>query len=84
MARTIRAICFGLAALALIVWIGGYLYVSGLACGFGNASSCGIRMPWQMRGEDLLFLVLLPGSVVLALLLVAGLAHRQIKASRDR
>ncbi len=79
MARVIRAIFLGLAALTGIVWIGGYVYISALACAFGSASTCRIRMPWRMTGEDLLLLVLIPAAIVLILLFVAWLAHRRVQ-----
>lgn len=81
MARVIRAIFLGLAALAGIVWIGGYVYVNALACAFGSASTCRIRMPWRLTGEDLLLLVLIPAAITLILLLFAWLAHRQVKTA---
>lgn len=79
MARAIRAIFLGLAALASLVWIGGYLYINGLACAFGNISPCRIRMPWRMTGEDMVLLVLIPAAIVLILLFLAWLSHRRIK-----
>ncbi|MGI3185802.1 methionine synthase [Nioella aestuarii] len=79
MARAIRAIFLGLAALAGLVWIGGYVYINSLACAFRSGSSCRITMPWRMTGEDLLLLVLIPASIVLILLFFAWLAHRRVK-----
>lgn len=81
MARAIRMIFPGLAALACLVWIGGYLYVSGLACAVGNAIPCPTRMPWQLRGEDLVIMALIPGALVLALIGIASLAHKRVKAT---
>jgi len=79
MVRAIRTIFLGLAVLAGLVWIGGYVYINALACAFSSASSCRIRMPWHMTGEDLLLLVIIPAAITLILLFFAWLAHRRIK-----
>lgn len=80
MARAIRAIFLGLAALVSLAWIGGYLYINGLACAFANISPCRIRMPWRMTGEDMLLLVIIPAAIVGIFLFLAWLSHRRIKA----
>lgn len=79
MARAIRAIFLGLAALVGLVWIGGYLYINGLACAFGNTSPCRMRMPWRLTGEDMVLLVIIPAAIVLLFLFLAWLSHRRIK-----
>ncbi|KJS44299.1 MAG: methionine synthase [Roseovarius sp. BRH_c41] len=63
------------ALLALLAWALGYIWISGLACAFGAPSgACSIPMPWTLRGEDLMILVLMPGAVVAVLLGLACLS----------
>lgn len=70
------------AALALLAWALGYFWISGLACAFGSTSGdCSIPMPWTLRGEDLMFLVLMPGSVVAGLFTLAYLNGRHAQKS---
>ena len=67
-----------LAVLAALGWVAFYLYITGLACAFGSpGGDCVLPMPWQLRGEDLQFLVLVPGGVVALLALMAWRAGRR-------
>jgi hypothetical protein len=68
---------YALAGLASALWALFYIWAHGLACAFGSpGGNCRIKMPWSLRGEDLIYLVLLPLTVVLLLLLLAWLAGR--------
>jgi len=62
----------------LLFWAFAYIYIHGLACAFGNPNSatCLIRFPWQLGGEDFLFLFGVPGVVFLVLLALAVLTTR--------
>lgn len=77
-----RALSIGLwvmAALATGLWVLFYLWVFGIACGFvtsGTLGRCGPKMPWTLRGDDLKYLVLLPGLVVGALVVGAWTTSR--------
>ena len=72
-----RVFCV-LGCLAAAGWIAFYLYVNSLACAFSGPSgsqNCGVTPPWQLQGEDLVFLVLIPGGLVALLFLVARLTR---------
>ncbi|MGX0976433.1 hypothetical protein ACSSVY_002149 [Roseovarius sp. MBR-51] len=78
----LRLILRGAAVLALLAWGIGYVWISGLACAFGSLSgTCSIPMPWSLRGEDLMILVLMPGAVVAALIGLAYLSGRRAQNS---
>lgn len=70
------------AFLALLVWVLGYLWISGLARAFGSPSGkCSLPLPWTLRGEDLMILVLLPGAVVAGLFALAWRSGRRAQNS---
>lgn len=74
----LRLIFFVAAFLALLAWVLGYLWISGLACAFGSPSgNCSVPMPWTLHGEDLMILVLLPGALVAGLFALACLSGRR-------
>lgn len=50
------------------MWGYGYLYISAMGCAFSNNRACGVPAPWTLSGEDLQFMLLIPGAVFLALL----------------
>lgn len=78
----LRLIFLIAALLALLAWALGYIWISGLACAFGSPSGgCSIPMPWALRGEDLMILVLMPGAVVAVLLGLAYLSGRRAQNS---
>lgn len=73
-----RAALFALGVVGLAAWVGGYLYIGGLACAFGGPNgACRIPLPWTLRGEDLTLLVLLPGAVVAVPFVLAWLMGRR-------
>ncbi|QIE44683.1 methionine synthase [Pseudohalocynthiibacter aestuariivivens] len=71
MRRISRVILIIIAGVGAISWPIFYIWVMGMACAFGspNTSSCRTRLPWELRGEDLDWLVLRPGALLLAVLL---------------
>jgi hypothetical protein len=77
--RVLSVILWVLAALALVLWAIFYIWAFGMACAFVTSAtpgSCGPKPPWTLRGEDLLYLVILPGLVVGALVAGAWAAGR--------
>ena len=76
-----RVLSWLLFLLALI--IGGcaillYLYAAGMACAYSTSGGeCGIKWPWQLGREDIIVMILIPGSLV-ALLVWGGLALRRM------
>lgn len=77
--RILRVVFFILAALFAAAWGYGYLYISGMACAFrgpGN-QSCAIPAPWELHGDDFQLMVLIPLSVLLALLLAGWIVGRK-------
>jgi hypothetical protein len=64
------------------LWAYGYFYISAMACAFSNSGNCSVKMPWQLSGEDLQFLVLIPGAVFLGLLTVTVVLWRSLSRNR--
>ena len=55
-----------------------YVWLHAMACAFGAPNGgCRVNWPWQLRGDDLLLLVILPGIVTMALFLGARAAGRR-------
>ena len=59
------------------LWAFVYLYISGMACAFSNSANCRMNMPWELSGEDLQYMVLIPGAVFLVLIIVTVLLWRK-------
>lgn len=59
------------------LWAFVYLYISGMACAFSNNANCGVSMPWQLSGEDLQFMVLIPGAIFLMMAILSVLLWRK-------
>lgn len=58
----LRILTSALALLALGAWIYVYIWISAMACAFGSPNgNCGLPMPWQLDGESLVYMVILPG-----------------------
>ena len=55
----------------LLVWIVFYRVISERDCAFAPRSTCGIGMPWALRGDDLLYLVFAPALVTVGLFVLA-------------
>lgn len=74
--RLLYAIAFLVAAGAVVFFI----WVQGMACGYSHPQgNCPLRMPWELQGEDLEVLVLLPLAMVAVPLLLGWLAARVAK-----
>lgn len=67
------------------LWVLGYMYITAMACAFVTSSAgCSVKMPWNLTGEDLQVLVLIPGAVFLVLLVVTILLWRsKLEASSE-
>lgn len=64
-----------LTVLAALGWGVFYFYIQGLACAFGSPSGhCRIKAPWELRGEDVMIMLVMPGMLVGFLALVAWMA----------
>lgn len=70
-----------LTALFAGLWAYGYLYISAMACAFSTNGNCKSAMPWNLSGEDLQFMFVIPGVVFLALLVCTVLLWRKAKQS---
>lgn len=74
--RGVSYLFWALSALAAVGWVGFYVWIDGMASAFDTSGRSRIKWPWEMRGEDALFLLLLPAAIVGVLVLVAVLAGR--------
>ena len=69
-----------LGGLALVAWVVFYQWAFGMACAFSGAEgsrNCRFKAPWELRGEDLVALVLVPGGVVLLLFFLSWITGRR-------
>ena len=75
-----RIFLFLLSLLALGASLLWYVFVQGMACAFGspNGTTCRTRMPWELHGEDFIFISL---PLIVALIL-CGLALRSLLRAR--
>ncbi|MEP3346419.1 MAG: hypothetical protein ABJN34_15310 [Litoreibacter sp.] len=68
---TVVTVCFG------GLWALGYMYLTAMACAFGSATGrCSSQAVWNLSGEDLQYMVLIPGVIFLVLLTVTVLLWR--------
>ncbi len=83
--KIISNIFFILSFLFMGLWAFFYIYVMSLGCAFGspNSSSCNIKMPWTLRGEDFSFLIGMP-AIMLVFLLVIAFYLRKVAADADQ
>ena len=73
-----RVFLFLLAVACTGLWVFGYVYLHALACAFVTGSGgCSVDMPWEQSGEDLIYLVLIPGAIVLGLWVLFFLSMRR-------
>jgi hypothetical protein len=84
MARVLRTLFLVLGVCATLAWGVFYVWIMGLACGFSSPNgNCRTRMPWELHGEDLVLLVLVPGALTLGLFAMAWVCHRAATNPRD-
>lgn len=78
-----RVVLIALAVIALLGWGFGCVWITGMACAFGEPGNqpCGLRMPWHLNGGDFAALVVLPGALVLILFGLAWRAGRRVQKS---
>lgn len=75
--RALSILFYFLGFLSLVAWAFGYVYISSLACAFGNPNgTCRVKMPWELGGEDFIALVLIPGALVALTFLIAFVTGR--------
>lgn len=63
------------------LWAYGYAYLTAMACAW-STGACNAPWPWDMRGEDLQFLVLIPGAIFFVLLAATVLLWRKPPGDR--
>jgi hypothetical protein len=80
--RLLSFILFAMAALVVGCAILIYGYVTSLACGYAPGAAGCHAAPWDLGSDDYFWLVSLPGSIAMILIVLALLAHR--KANRDK
>ncbi len=74
--RAASIIFFVLAGIAAIGGVLFYGFVSAMACAFGSLNgNCRSRMPWELQGEDLTFMVIIPGLIFIAFLTLGFLTR---------
>lgn len=66
--RALAILCSVVTFVFAGLWILGYLYISAMGCAFSHNRECGPPAPWSLSGEDLIFMLLMPGAIFLALL----------------
>ena len=66
------------------MWAYGYIYISAMACAWSLSGNCGAPAPWTLTGEDLQFMLLIPGAIFVALLaLTVWLWRRAVARQTD-
>ena len=80
-----KAFFYILGTIALVLWGIGYLWISGLACAFGSLNGdCRTKPPWELQGEDLMLMVMIPGLITVILFGLGWLAGvSKPKVSKD-
>jgi hypothetical protein len=76
--KILSNILFFLSFVFAALWIFFYIYVMSLACAFGNpnTSKCTVKMPWDLNGEDLIFLIGIPAFLFITLVMLAFLLRK--------
>lgn len=75
--RLLSFILFAMAALVVGCAILVYGYATSLACGYASRAAGCSAAPWDLGSDDYFWLVGLPGSIAVTLIVLALLAHRQ-------
>ena len=66
--RVLQVILWGLVVMGLLAWYVFYVWIVGMACAFSTVrGNCTTAWPWELRGEDLWLMVLIPGGLVTGL-----------------
>lgn len=66
--RVLESFLWFMVAVGLVCWYVFYLWIMSLNCAFGSArGNCITIWPWELRGEDLWLLILIPGSLITGL-----------------
>ena len=66
--RVLQVILWGLVVMGLLAWYVFYVWIVGMACAFSTVrGNCTTAWPWELRGEDLWLMVLIPGSLLTGL-----------------
>ena len=50
-----------------MIWVAAYVWIGGMACAFAAPGTCDVALPWALRGDELVALVVLPALLVLGL-----------------
>ncbi|MEM7438149.1 MAG: methionine synthase [Pseudomonadota bacterium] len=82
--RVISILFYFIGFFGLAAWAVGYVYISALACAFGNPNNtCRAKMPWELGLEDFTGLVIIPAVLVGLTFLIAVLAGRAATKPRN-
>lgn len=57
-----------LSCLLIVLWLVVYYFIHELDCAFDARPTCGLPMPWAMRGDEFVAFVLAPGVVLIGLI----------------
>lgn len=81
MLRGLRILLIFLTIAGAFAWVAFYIWITALACGFGNTNPvrCTTPAPWDLRGEDLRVLVILPGLIMATLVAAVALIGRALQ-----
>lgn len=74
--RIFAIILYVISAVGLVLSGLWYVGIQGYACGLGNLHDCPTKWPWELRGEDFIFLTG-PFLIFAALILIARLVQRR-------
>lgn len=76
--RILSYILFALALVVAGLAVLLYLWAMGMSCAYVTRPGCGIKPPWRLGYEDLLYLIVIPWGLVL-LLVIGGIASRRAR-----
>lgn len=81
-----RVVAIGMTVLTVLfagLWAYGYIYISAMACAFSTNGSCSVQAPWTLSGEDLQFMLLIPGAIFVVLLGLTTWLWRSASVTRQ-
>lgn len=76
----LRIVLSALGFFGLLAWAMFYFAIQGLACAFSGpegSKNCRTKAPWELGREDFLFLVTIPGALIVLVFFLAWLAGRK-------